>query len=387
MQSTFSYDGAKRMIFGSGSLSRLPDEVRRMSASRAMVVMDKGLAETDIRDRVVAPLEQAGIQVVFYGEITSEPAPELADTGMEIAVSEDVEIVIGVGGGSSMDVAKAIAVLVKNSGKATDFIGLDRVREKGLPTIMIPTTAGTGAETTFTAVFTMRGTKTKGGINSAFLFPDLALLDPELTLSLPSWVTAYTGMDALTHAVESFTSTQANEVSDLFAYRAIELIGRNLRAAVFQGSRIEAREAMLLASYLAGVGLANAGVTAVHAMAYPLGALFDIPHGIANGTLLPYVMRYNGPAAVEKFTLVAQGLGVQTYGLSPREACELASEAVFRLGDDIGMPSNLCDLGIPEVALEEMSQGAMKVSRPMENNPRPMSAETTLALYQSAYKS
>jgi alcohol dehydrogenase len=200
-------------------------------------------------------------------------------------------------------------------------------------------------------------------------------------------VTAYTGMDALTHAIESYTSNQANEISDMHAYRAIELIGRNLRPAVFQGSRLEVRESMLLASYLAGVSLANAGVTAVHALAYPLGALFDIPHGVANGTLLPFVMRYNAPASAEKFTMVAQALGVQTYGLSPREACELAAEAVFRLADDIGMPHNICELNVPETALQEMAEGAMKVARPMENNPRPIDVDTALALYQTAYAS
>ena len=385
MNPVFTHDGVNRMVFGSGSLSRLSEEVRGLGASRVLVVMDKELAETDVKNRVIDPLRKDRIKTVLYGEVTPEPSPKLADDGAGIARKEKAQLVIGVGGGSSMDVAKAIATLVKNPGNAVDYIGLNLVKKKGLPTIMIPTTAGTGAETTFTAVFTMRENKAKGGINSPYLYPDLALLDPELTLSLPPWPTAYTGMDALTHAIESFTSTQANEVSDLFSYRAIEIIGRNLRPAVFQGSRLAVREAMLLGSYLAGVGLANAGVTAVHALAYPLGALFDIPHGVANGTLLPFVMSYNAPAAVEKFTMVAQALGVQTYGLSPREASEMASDAVFRLADDIGMPSNLCELAVPETSLEEMAQGAMKVARPLQNNPRPLSQEEVLAIYKTAY--
>lgn len=385
MNPVFTHDGVNRMVFGSGSLARLPEEVRGLGASRVLVVMDKELAETDIKNRIMEPLRKDRIKAILYGEITPEPSPKLADDGAGIAKKEKVHLVIGVGGGSSMDVAKAIATLVKNPGSAVDYIGLNLVKKKGLPTIMVPTTAGTGAETTFTAVFTMRENKAKGGINSPYLYPDLALLDPELTLSLPPWPTAYTGMDALTHAIESFTSTQANELSDLFAYRAIEIIGRNLRPAVFQGSKLAVREAMLLGSYLAGVGLANAGVTAVHALAYPLGALFDIPHGVANGTLLPFVMSYNAPAAVEKFTMVAQALGVQTYGLSPREASEMASDAVFRLADDIGMPHNLCELAVPETSLEEMAQGAMKVARPLENNPRPLSQEEVLAIYKTAY--
>ncbi len=385
MNTFFTQEGVGRMIFGSGSISRLPEEIKSMGGTRVMVVMDKDLASSPLKDRVMEPLQKARISATLYGEVTPEPSPKLADDGAALAIQQKTQVVIGVGGGSSMDVAKAVATLVKNPGNAVDYIGLNLVKKKGLPTIMVPTTAGTGAETTFTAVFTMRETKTKGGINSPFLYPDLALLDPELTLGLPPTVTAYTGMDALTHAIESFTSLKANEVSDIFAYRAIELIGRNLRSAVFNGSRLKVRESMLLGSYLAGMGLANAGVTAVHALAYPLGALFDIPHGIANGTLLPYVMRYNAPAAMEKFTLVAQAMGVQVYGMSPRETCEMAADAVFRLAEDIGMPADLCSLDIPESALQQMAEGAMKVARPMENNPRPMNVEMALALYQSAY--
>lgn len=385
MKSAFTYEGARRMMFGSGIISRLGEEVKALGASKVMLVMDKTLASTGLKDRLIAPLKNVRIRVVLYDEITPEPSPQLADQGAELARKEKVHLVVGAGGGSSMDVGKAIAVLAKNGGKATDYIGLGLVKKPGLPTIMIPTTAGTGSETTFTAVFTMRETKSKGGINSPFLYPNLALLDPELTLSLPPRPTAYTGMDALAHAVEAFTSTKANEVSDLFAMRAIELIARHLRAAVFQGSRIDSRESMLLASYLAGMALANAGVTAVHALAYPLGALFDIPHGVANGTLLPHVMRYNAPGNAEKFASVAEAMGYNTYGLATREASELASEAVSRLAEDIGMPGGLSELGIPESSFEEMAAGAIKVARPMENNPRPMSVDDIVKLYREAY--
>jgi alcohol dehydrogenase class IV len=385
MKPVFSYEGARRMIFGSGIISRLGEEAKALGASKVMLVIDKTLAATNLKDRLIASLKKGRIRVVLYDEITPEPSPQLADQGAESARKEKVHLVVSAGGGSSMDVGKAIAVLATNGGKATDYIGLGLVKKPGLPTIMVPTTAGTGSETTFTAVFTMRETKTKGGINSPFLYPSLALLDPELTLSLPPRPTAYTGMDALAHAVEAFTSTKANQVSDIFAMKAVELIAHHLRVAVFQGSRLDARESMLLASYLAGMALANAGVTAVHALAYPLGALFDIPHGLANGTLLPHVMRYNAPGNVERFALIAEAMGYSTYGLAPREASDLASEAVSRLAEDIGMPSGLSELGIPESSFEEMAAGAIKLTRPMENNPRPMSLEDIIKLYQEAY--
>jgi alcohol dehydrogenase len=385
MKSAFTYEGARRMIFGPGAISRLGDEAKTLGGSKIMLVMDKALGATSFKDRILAPLKSARVRVILYDEVTPEPSPQLADQGTALARKENVRLIAGAGGGSSMDVGKAIAVLVRNGGKALDYVGLGLVKKPGLPTIMIPTTAGTGSETTFTSVFTMRETKSKGGINSPFLYPNLALLDPELTLTMPPRVTAFTGMDALAHAVEAYTSNKANEVSDLFALRAIELIDHNLRTAVFQGSRIDVRESMSLASYLAGVALANAGVTAVHALAYPLGALFDIPHGLANGTLLPHVMRYNAPGNAEKFALIAQAFGYDIYGMAAREACELAAEGVNRLAEDIGMPASLSELGIPESSLQEMAAGAIKVTRPMENNPRPMSLEDVLRLYKEAY--
>ena len=204
-----------------------------------------------------------------------------------------------------MDVAKAAAVLVTNRGKAVDYIGLGLIREPGLPTIMVPTTSGTGSEVTFTSVFTMRDTKTKGGINSPYLYAHTALLDPELTLGLPPEATAYTGMDALTHAIESFTSLQSHFLSAPIALRAIELIAANLRGAVFNGGHYAYREKMMQGSYLAGLGLAMSGVGAVHALAYPLGALFNIPHGVANAVMLPHVLEYNFPGDIEKFSEIA----------------------------------------------------------------------------------
>jgi alcohol dehydrogenase len=293
---------------------------------------------------------------------------------------------VAVGGGSTMDVAKTIAILVKNEGKATDYIGLGLVKKPGLPSIMVPTTAGTGSEVTFTSVFTMRETKTKGGINSPFLYPHTAILDPELTLNLSPEVTAYTGMDALTHAIESFTSLQAHFLTEPISLEAIEIIGANLREAVFNGSNIQVRENMMKGSYLAGLGLAMSGVGAVHALAYPLGAFFDIPHGIANAVMLPYVLEYNYPGNIDKFSLIAQVMDEETSGSSNRDLAALASKAVFDLAEDIGIPQTLKDLGIPEDAVPQMAEAAMKVERPIKNNPRPMTVRVAEEIYRRAFE-
>jgi len=275
--------------------------------------------------------------------------------------------------------------LAVNDGKARDYQGVGLVPKPGLPTIMIPTTAGTGSEVTWTAVFTDRKAKTKGGINSPYLYPDLALLDPELTLTVPPEITASTGMDALCHAVESFTSVKASPMSDMVALEAIGLIAEYLPQAVADGRNIEARENMLLASLLAGLGLANAGVTAVHALSYPLGAIYGVPHGLANALLLPHVMRFNCLGNPDKFALIAEIMGEDVEGLSPREAAKVAPEAVAELMDDLRLPEGLQFLNIPEDSLGRLAEKALALTRVMENNPRTMTPEDAVAIYEEAY--
>jgi alcohol dehydrogenase class IV len=386
MNNLITVEGVKKTIFGSGAVNQVGTECKSLGASRVLLVMDRTLAQTDICSRIQESISKSRLKTFLYPEVTPEPDPKIADLGAELAIKEKVNCVIGVGGGSTMDVAKAIAILTKNEGKAVDYIGLNKVKKAGLPTIMVPTTSGTGSETTFTSVFTMRETKSKGGINSPFLYPHAAILDPELTLGLPHYVTAYTGMDALTHAIESFTSVRAHFMSEPISLTAIELISDNLRGAVFQGNNIAFRENMMMGSYLAGLGLAMAGVGAVHALAYPLGALFDIPHGIANALLLPYVLEYNYPGDINKFCQVAIAMDQEVEGLSSREAASLVAEAVYDLACDTGIPLSLKALNIPEEFIPEMAQGAMKVEVPIKNNPRPMTVEIAEDIYRRAFE-
>ncbi|MEW6667446.1 MAG: iron-containing alcohol dehydrogenase [Thermodesulfobacteriota bacterium] len=386
MHPIITVEGIKKTVFGAGALDRIGSECRAVSATRALLVMDRQLAGTEIATRALASLKGSRVTAFTYGEVTPEPDPMLADAGAELARKERAHCVIGIGGGSTMDVGKAVAILARNEGKAVDYIGLGLVKKPGIPSIMVPTTAGTGSEVTFTSVFTMRATKTKGGINSPYLYPHTAILDPQLTLNLPPGVSATTGMDALTHAIESYTSIQAHFMSESVSLQAVEIIAANLRGAVFDGRRYEYRENMMQGSYLAGLGLAMAGVGAVHALAYPLGAMFDIPHGMANAVMLPYVMEYNYPGNIKKFCEIALAMDEEDSGLSDRELASCAAMAVFELSEDLGIPKTLRDLHIPKEAIPQMAEAAIKVTRPLMNNPRPVSLETASELYERAYE-
>ena len=382
---TFSFTGAKKIVFGRGSFAALPEHLAEQMVFRPLVVLDRTLAESGFREKVSGLLDQAGMGCVIYDKTEPEPPLELADEGTKLALKKKCDGVIGIGGGSAMDLAKAIAVLAANKGKAEEYLGLNRVPGPGLPKIMVPTTAGTGSEVTFTAVFIRKKLKKKEGMNSPYLYPELALLDPELTLSLPPHPTAATGIDALCHAIESYTSVNASPMSEMMSIEAIRLISDNLRTAVHDGTNIEAREAMLLGSLYAGLGLANAGVTAVHSLSYPLGGKYGVSHGLANTIMLPRVMAFNLPGALEKFVDIAEVMGEIVDELPLREAAYLAVEAVESLIEDCGIMTTLEELEIPETDFPELAKVAMTVARPLANNPCKMTLEEMVELYQEAY--
>ncbi len=385
MHKIFSFTGARRIVFGNGSFQQLPELIRELQAKRPLIVLDKQLAATGMKERVSALLKKSGMESQIFDKVEAEPKISQADDGAKLALKGKCDLVVGIGGGSAMDVAKAIAVLAANKGKAVDYLGLNKVPGRGLPKIMIPTTSGTGSEVTFTSVFVRPDLKKKEGMNSPFLYPDLALLDPLLTVSLPPGPTASTGIDALCHAIEAYTSINASPLSELISREAIAMITANLRTAVHNGSNIAAREKMLLGSLYAGLGLANAGVTAVHSLSYPLGGKYGIPHGLANTVLLPHVMSFNLPGAQEKFVDIAEAMGEMVEGVSLREAAYLALEAVNALVEDCGIQTNLEDLGISEDDFEEMAKIALTVARPLANNPRQLTLEDAVAIYEDAF--
>ena len=382
---TFSFAGAKKIVFGNGSFATLPEHLAELKVSRPLVVVDRNLAETGFGEKLSGLLEKAKIGYVLYDKTEPEPPLELADEGAKLALKKKCDGVVGIGGGSAMDLAKAISVLAANKGKAEDYLGLNKVPGPGLPKIMVPTTAGTGSEVTFTAVFIRKKLKKKEGMNSPYLYPELALLDPELTLSLPPKPTAATGIDALCHAIESYTSVNASPMSELMSLEAIRLISENLRTAVHDGTNLEAREAMLLGSLYAGLGLANAGVTAVHSLSYPLGGKYGVSHGLANTIMLPPVMAFNMPGNQKKFVDIAEVMGEIVDNLPLREAAYLAVEAVESLIEDCGISTTLEELEIPEADFPELAKVAMTVARPLANNPCRMTLEEMVELYQEAY--
>jgi len=385
MERIFTFTGAQKIVFGCGALQKLPAFLAELKISRPYVVMDPALRKVGMTERLEKLLSAGGFKYALFQEVEAEPPLESADRCAQAARRHQADGVIGIGGGSAMDLAKAVSVLAPHKVRAEVYLGLNKIPQAGLPKVMVPTTAGTGSEVTFTAVFRRKNLQKKEGMNSPYLYPELALLDPELTLSLSPEVTATTGLDALCHAVESYTSIQASPMSELFSREAIALIGENLRTCVHNGQDISARSAMLLASLYAGLGLANAGVTAVHSLSYPLGGKYGIPHGLANTVLLPHVMAYNLPAALEKFADVAALLGEVTEDLSLREAAEMAVEAVYHLIEDCGINVSLEDLGIREEAFPELAEAALTVTRPLQNNPRPVKLEDAINIYRAAF--
>jgi alcohol dehydrogenase len=382
---SFSVNQPTRIIFGVNAVKQLSDLITELGGRHVFLVADPGLKKAGIIKQISAVLKRAKIPFTLYDNVTPEPGLKLADQGMKLAKKNKADCVVGVGGGSALDIAKAVSILLTNGGKAEDYLGLGNIKKQGVPKIMIPTTAGTGAEVTFTAVFINEKTNSKGGMNGDPLYPDAAILDPALTLSLPPHVTAATGIDAFTHALEAFVSTQAHALSDMYALEAIELISSNLGVAYANGSNLEARAAMLMGSLLGGKALATAGVGLVHAMAYPLGGMFNTAHGLANAVLLPYVVEYNIIGSPEKFATVSQVMGYETEGLPSREAALLAVEAIHQLNADVGIPSSLTALNIPADKIPEMAKIALTVTRPVENNPRKPTEEDVIAVYEAAF--
>jgi alcohol dehydrogenase class IV len=377
---------AQELIVGTGALSRLEEKVRELGANTVLVITDRGVRQVGLTAVVEAPLRRAGLAVDVFDDVMPEPPFENLLDLLGKAKGKAYDLVIGIGGGSAMDIAKVLAVLLTNGDTDVyDMIGIERVNRPGIPFILIPTTAGTGSEVTYNAIFTDTRDQVKKGIVSKHLLPKVAIVDPALTLSLPPAVTAATGMDALVHAVESYTALRASDLTDGIALHAIRLISRHLRTAVHNGQNLEARENMAVGSLMAGISLANAGVGAVHALAYPLGGRFKVPHGVANSLLLPYVMRYNVVADLPKFAEVARAMGEPVEGLSLRDAAERTVQALARLARDIGIPSSLKDVGVTERDIPSLAEEAGKIDRLLNNNPRRLTLQDIEDIYRAAY--
>ncbi|MED4072001.1 iron-containing alcohol dehydrogenase [Priestia endophytica] len=377
---------AQTLITGRDSISEIGEEAKKLGSKKAMIVTDKIICQTGLLSKVISPLEEMNLAVDIMDEVMPEPPFENLEQMMIQLQGKEYDLLIGVGGGSVLDATKVLSIMLTNQENVRDLVGIEKVQNAGIPTILVPTTSGTGSEVTYNAIFTDVRDKVKKGIVSPYLLPKVAIVDPELTLTVPPSVTAATGMDALVHAVESYTAIRAGELTDGIALQAIKLISRSLRKAVYNGKDVKAREDMAMGSLLAGISLGNAGVGAVHALAYPLGGKFKVPHGVANSLLLPFVMKYNAVADLEKFAEIAKALGENIEGLSLREAANCTVYALTQLAQDIGIPSSLKDVGVTAEDIPNLAEEASKIDRLLNNNPRWLTVKEIEKIYEEAYR-
>lgn len=382
---TFNFSTPSTIIFGVDTVKQLGEHVKRFHGKKAYIITDAGIAKAGLLDKVKDILKKDGIEVGYYDQVIPEPPIDTVDSIAQIVKSEGYEVLIGLGGGSSMDVTKVVSILVTNGGSAYDYVGVDKVTKPGLPTIMLPTTAGTGSEATPIAIFSFPKEEVKKGIVSPYLYASVAIVDPTFTYNLPPSITANTGMDALIHAIESYIARRTNKFTEGLSLMAMELIAKNLRTAVTDGTNVEARYNMSLGSLIAGISFANAGVGAVHAMAYPLGGQFHIPHGMANTLMLRYVMEYNIVSRMEKFAKIAEAMGEKVDGLSVREAAFKAIDAMVNLAKDIGVPTRLRDVNIPKEAIPKMAAAGINETRLLSNNPRVLTQKDLENIYYNAW--
>ncbi len=366
---SFSYHIPTAIEFGWGSLAKLSTIVNGVGGTRAIVVGDPGVVKAGLVERVVGTLAAAGIPAVTFSDVESDPEVRSVDNGVQLAKAEGCDVVIGVGGGSALDVAKAIGLMLTNPGNIRDYAGIGKVERAGAPVIAIPTTAGTGSELTIWSVLSEKEKKVKFSVGSVLNCARVALLDPELTLSLPPAITAATGMDALTHALESYVNKATQPISEAMSEQAMTLIARSLRVAVAQPDNAHARADMLLASTLAGMAFNSTRLGLVHAFAMPLGARFHIPHGLVNAIMLPVVMRYNLPGNLGKFASIAEIFGEPVAGLSLRDAAERSVVAVESLKADVGITAKLGQFGMTEADLDGIADEAL-LSGNVPVNPR-----------------
>jgi alcohol dehydrogenase class IV len=401
MRTTWTFGSAGQLIFGPGAVEQLGELAIRHGYHRVLVVTDPPLVEAGLLDRVREPLNKVSIAVEVFDGGEPEPSFRIVDSVMDLARRFEPDAVLGLGGGSNIDLAKMVSVVVAHGGEPRLYIGDNKVPGPVTPVIAVPTTAGTGSEISASCVMTDDANQIKVGILSHFMRPRLAVVDPRMTLSCPRKVTADSGIDALTHAIEAFTAVDnehfdlpagettiyqgRNPLGEMTAERALALVGKHLVRAVHEPDNLEARTGMALAATLAGMAFSNVGVALVHALEYPLGGAVHCSHGAGNGLLLPYVMRFNLRGRELEFARIASLLGRDTCGLTLDEAAEEAILAVEDLRRKTGIPQRLRDLGVREEQLPVFADKALGIKRILRVNPRMPSREDLITILQAAW--
>jgi alcohol dehydrogenase class IV len=371
-----------RILFGNGCASTFVEDLKARGIQHAFIVTSSAVL-TAASD-VFRQLELAGIRCTIYNAINTEPDARMLHACLAAAHAAKPDAVIGLGGGSPMDVAKLVAALADGGQKLDEIYGINLLRGRKLFLACLPTTSGTGSEVSPNAIILDEASQLKRGVISPHLVPDVACVDPLLTLTVPAAVTAATGLDALTHCIEAYANRFAHPLADLFALQGVRLIGANLITAVHNGNDRAARSAMALGSLYGGLCLGPVNTAAVHALAYPLGSEFHVAHGISNSVLLPHVLRFNLPAAVERYADIALALGVVP-GATAQATAARGIERLVELAAACPIPQHISELGVPREALPRLAQSAMTVTRLLKNNPRPLTEGDALAIYTSAW--
>lgn len=379
----FAFQTTRHVVVEPGASGRIGTLVAELGARHVFLVTDRGIEAAGLLEPALNGLRAAGIAVTVHTDVVADPPEALVLKAVEAARAAGADAVVSVGGGSSMDVAKLVALLVPGRQQLADIYGVGLARGPRLPLVLAPTTAGTGSEVTPISIVTT-GAGEKKGVVAPVLIPDVAVLDADLTLGLPAPVTAATGIDAMVHAIEAFTSKRLkNPVSDCLAREALRLLSGNIAEACRNGSNRDARQAMLLGSMLAGMAFANAPVAAVHALAYPVGARFHVPHGLSNALVLPAVLRFNMTAAEALYAELA-GIVVPEAGGSEAARAAALVDRLGRLGGELGLPVRLAEVGITAADVPALAEDAMKQTRLLINNPREVTLADATRLYGEA---
>ncbi|MFB2552349.1 iron-containing alcohol dehydrogenase [Ensifer soli] len=382
----FQFHTTRSIVFREGAAADLAGLAGRILGPRVLVVTDPGIRMLGLADRAIASLTASGAACTVFDAVEADPSLATLMRAVEAGREARVTGVLGFGGGSPMDVAKLVALLLGSGEALEEAWGVGNAKGPRLPLVLVPTTAGTGSEVTPVAIITV-GEEEKRGVSSPAILPDLAVLDATLTLGLPANVTAPTGIDAMVHAIEAYASASPNNnpLSRMRAREALRLLGANIKTAVFDGSDLRARGAMLLGAMLAGQAFANSPVAAVHALAYPLGGTFHIPHGLSNALVLPHVLRFNLPEAAGAYAEIAGDAFPALLRVADEVRAEAFVEALAALARDLKMPVRLRDAGVPESAIGKLAADAMKQERLLVNNPRRLTQDDALSIYRAAW--
>ncbi|UPK52667.1 iron-containing alcohol dehydrogenase [Bacillus sp. H8-1] len=384
MQKLYQFQTANHLIAGPNSIEKVGEHLSLLGTEvkSALIITQPSMKRLGFVEKLIHQLSDKGVSAYVNIDVLPEPTIENIEEVFQAISKEQYDVLIGFGGGSVLDATKILSVLQTNNQSIRELLGTDLVKNPGTPTILIPTTSGTGSEVTPNAIVTLPDEELKIGIVSKYLLPKLVVLDPVLTLSLPRPITAATGMDAFTHSLESFISNKSNLISDMVALESIRLISSSIIEAYQNGNSVEAREKMLVGSMYGGMALTSAGTAAVHALAYPLGGKFKIPHGVANSMLLPHVMEFNMDAIEDRLFLVAEPIGIKIEGFSKTEVAQKVVNRIVEWTNVLEIPQNLKEYGVKEEDVPELALSASKVTRLLNNNPKEVSLKDMEGIYR-----